>query len=173
MAWDPASQAPSSLDARRRCRRGQHLPAGPPLQRRWRMFPPCRLCRYSSQPPPPLLPARDPPEQGPLQTPVGSSRRSANLRRQHLRAERRRFARRSRAMRDGETTLDLDLEWGEGMSGRVDGPIWTQPAGLGSRAGRDQSSLSFFLLLIFLTEQGTRCQDSSVANHQSVVGLLF
>ena len=52
-------------------------------------------------------------------------------------------------MRDEETTLDPDLEWGEGMSGRVDGPVWTRPAGLGGRAlaaGRDQSLLSFFLL---------------------------
>jgi len=32
-------------------------------------------------------------------------------------AERRRFARRSRAMRDEETTLDPDLEWGEGDVG--------------------------------------------------------
>ena len=118
-------------------------------------FPPCRLCRYSSQPPPPLLPARDPPEQGPLQTPVGSSRRSANLCRQHLRAERRWFARRSRAMRDGETTLDPDLEWGEGMSGQVDGPIWTRPAGLGRRALASRSlvfSLSELLFLERLSE---------------------
>jgi len=50
-------------------------------------------------------------------------------------------------MRDEETTLDPDLEWGEGMSGRVDGPVWTRPAGLGGRAlaaGRDQSFLSFY-----------------------------
>jgi len=54
-------------------------------------------------------------------------------------------------MRDEETTLDPDLEWGEGMSGRVDGPVWTRPAGLGGRAlaaGRDQSFLSFFLFRI-------------------------
>ena len=55
-------------------------------------------------------------------------------------------------MRDEETNLDPDLEWGEGMSGRVDGPVWTQPAGLGGRAlaaGRDQSFLSFFLRWIW------------------------
>ena len=82
---------------------------------------------------------------GPLQTPIGSSRRSANLRRQHLRVERRRFARRSRAMRDEETTLDLDLKWGEGMSGRVVGPVWTRPAGLGGRALTAERDLSFYL----------------------------
>ena len=50
-------------------------------------------------------------------------------------------------MRDEETTLDPDLEWGEGMSGRVDGPVWTRPAGLGGRAlaaGPNQSFVSFF-----------------------------
>jgi hypothetical protein len=57
-------------------------------------------------------------------------------------------------MRDEETTLDPDLEWGEGMSGRVDGPVWMWPAGLGGRAlaaGRDQSFLSFFLCECTLT----------------------
>ena len=50
-------------------------------------------------------------------------------------------------MRDEETTLDPDLEWG-GMSGRVDGPVWMRPAGLGGRALAaecDQSSIFPFI----------------------------
>ena len=96
-------------------------PSGPPAG-------PRPLC----QPPPAAPPRSRPPHAGwPMRC-----------------AERRWFARRSRALRDEETTLDPDLEWGKGMSGRVDGPVWMWPAGLGGRAlaaGCDQSSLSFLL----------------------------
>ena len=46
-------------------------------------------------------------------------------------------------MWDEETTLDPDLDWGEGMAGRVDGPVWTRPAGLGGRALSAGGALAF------------------------------
>ena len=77
-------------------------------------------------------------------------------------------------MRDEETTLDPDLEWGEGMSGRVDGPVWTRPAGLGGRAlaaGRDQSFLSFFLLI--LSQINTQWASARKPKDQVQINFVF
>ena len=117
-----------------------HLRHCSPLE----IYPSRGLCKPPSGPPAGLQPLCQPPRAAPPRSHPPHAGRPMR------RAERRRFARRSRALRDEETTLDPDLEWGRGCQGELMG--WFGRGLLGwavarSPRGATSRSLAFTYLI--------------------------